>query len=182
MKLQKDGKQKLPIAESSTMHEIQIEHAVDDDLDAVIQLTLDAFAHVSFESNIQSEFGFVNGLSWQERKADHIRADFSDPDGRILLANESGKTIGFVSIRLNRKSQIGVIANLAVNASARNEGVGRLLIRSAIELMRAESMELARIETLDQNEIGQSLYPKLGFREVARQIYYCQDLRDHNEA
>ncbi len=180
MKLQKDVRQRLQRAETNRMNDIRIQLAVDNDLETVIQLTLDAFAQVSFESNIQSEFGLVNGLSWQERKSDHIRGDFRDPDGRVLLAKKAGQTIGFVSIRLNRKSKIGVIANLAVSAISRNDGIGRMLIQSAIELMREESMELARIETLEQNEIGKSLYPKLGFRELARQIYYCQDLRDEN--
>ena len=37
-------------------------------------------------------------------------------------------------------------------------------------------MEVAKIETLDQNPIGQKLYPSLGFREVARQIHYAMRL------
>ena len=181
MKQQNNVRQKLR-KDETTVNDIQIELAVDDDLQSVIQLTIDAFVDVSFESNIQSEFGLVNGLSWRDRKSDHIRADFRDPDGRVLLAKQTGQTIGFVSVRLNRKSKIGVIANLAVFSLLRNAGVGRMLIQAAIELMREESMELASIETLEQNEVGQSLYPKLGFHELARQIYYCQDLRDENMA
>jgi ribosomal protein S18 acetylase RimI-like enzyme len=38
----------------------------------------------------------------------------------------------------------------------------------------------ARIETLDQNEIGQTLYPSMGFEEVARQVHYCLDLSDQD--
>lgn len=164
------------------MDELRIEPAQESDLENVIQLTLEAFGQVSFESNIESEFGLINDTSWQIRKADHIREDFGDPNGLILLAKIANKTIGFVSIRLNHKSKIGVIANLAVDTKARNEGVGRKLINAAIGEMKSESMELARIETLDQNNIGKSLYPKLGFREIAKQIYYCQDLRTDNLA
>ncbi len=160
------------------MNDVQIQRAANSELSQVIQLTIDAFEQVSFESNIESDFGVINGMSWQDRKADHIRADFNDPDGRVLLAKQFGQTIGFVSVRLNRTSKIGVIANLAVAAGARNAGVGRILIQAAIDEMTSEDMELARIETLEQNEAGKSLYPKLGFREIARQIYYCQDLRD----
>ena len=158
------------------MNDVQIQPAQTSDLEMVIQLTLESFGQVSVESNIESEFGIINGTSWQDRKADHIQQDFNDPDGRILLAKYGGQTIGFVSIRLNRKSKIGVISNLAVAMVARNGGVGRALIQAAIDEMKSESMELARIETLTQNDIGKSLYPKLGFREIARQIYYCQSL------
>ena len=160
------------------MNNILIQRATNSDLPIVIKLTLNAFEQVSFESNIESEFGLVNGTSWQDRKADHIRADYRDPDGRVLLAKNAEQTIGFVSIRLNRTSKIGVIANLAVAATARNAGVGRMLIQAAIDEMKIECMKLARIETLEQNDIGRSLYPKLGFREIARQIYYCQELSD----
>jgi len=160
------------------MNKILIQRATNNDLAIVIKLTLNAFEQVSFESNIESEFGLVNGTSWQDRKADHIRADYRDPDGRVLLAKNAEQTIGFVSIRLNRTSKIGVIANLAVAATARNAGVGRMLIQAAIDEMKIECMKLARIETLEQNDIGRSLYPKLGFREIARQIYYCQELSD----
>ncbi|MBT4723546.1 MAG: GNAT family N-acetyltransferase [Planctomycetaceae bacterium] len=164
------------------MQDVKIQQARASDLEIVIQLTLESFGLVSFESNIESEFGLVNGTSWRDRKADHIRADFADPDGRILLANSDEQAIGFVSIRLNRKTKIGVIANLAVRPAKRNSGVGRKLILAAIDEMKKEAMELARIETLGQNEIGQSLYPNLGFREIARQIYYCQDLRQEGSA
>jgi ribosomal protein S18 acetylase RimI-like enzyme len=37
-------------------------------------------------------------------------------------------------------------------------------------------MTQARIETLVQNEAGKSLYPSLGFEEIARQVHYCMDL------
>ncbi len=43
--------------------------------------------------------------------------------------------------------------------------------------MAQAGMELARIETLEQNHIGQHLYPKLGFTEFARQIYFAKDLK-----
>jgi ribosomal protein S18 acetylase RimI-like enzyme len=34
-------------------------------------------------------------------------------------------------------------------------------------------MECIRIETLEQNPVGTSFYPKLGFTEVARQVHYA---------
>ena len=37
-------------------------------------------------------------------------------------------------------------------------------------------MQVAKIETLEQNPVGQHLYPRLGFQEVARQIHYAMRL------
>jgi hypothetical protein len=46
---------------------------------------------------------------------------------------------------------------------------------------RIEGMTLAQIETLEQNAIGQHLFPAVGFREVARKIYYALPLGDQTE-
>jgi hypothetical protein len=37
-------------------------------------------------------------------------------------------------------------------------------------------MQVAKIETLEQNPVGQKLYPSLGFVEVARQVHYAMRL------
>ena len=42
--------------------------------------------------------------------------------------------------------------------------------------MRGQGMAMAKIETLAQNDSGQALYPRCGFREVARQIHYVMPL------
>ena len=54
--------------------------------------------------------------------------------------------------------------------------IATALIRHAIEWMRGRGMAMAKIETLEQNARGQSLYPKLGFQEVARQVHYVMPL------
>ena len=47
----------------------------------------------------------------------------------------------------------------------------------AMEYFKAEGMEYVRIETLDQNPVGQRFYPSYGFKEVARQIHYIMPVR-----
>ena len=66
---------------------------------------------------------------------------------------------------------------MAVRAGLRGRGIGRKLIDAALGLFREAGLELARIETLDQNPIGQHLYPDFGFVEVARQIHFAMRLR-----
>ena len=55
-------------------------------------------------------------------------------------------------------------------------GVGRALLEHAIAFFRRSGMQVAKIETLEQNPVGQNLYPGLGFVEVARQIHYAMRL------
>jgi len=47
----------------------------------------------------------------------------------------------------------------------------------AIAFFKEAGMDIAKIETLEQNPIGQNLYPSLGFEEVARQIHYAMRLK-----
>ena len=88
---------------------------------------------------------------------------------------------GYITTRLNRSTRIGGIPNLAVLPQFQRRGIGRRLIEKALAYLRAEGMLYARIETLEQNPIGTSFYPAMGFTEVARQIHYIQPLSESDE-
>ena len=57
-------------------------------------------------------------------------------------------------------------------------GVASRLIEHALDYLRSCGMRVAKIETLVQNAQGQTLYPRFGFQEVARQIHYVRRLDD----
>ena len=99
---------------------------------------------------------------------------------RFLLAvaeyEETGEVAGYVTLFMDQDSRIGWIHNLAVDAGLRGQGLGRRLIEHALDHFRASGMTVARIETLDQNSVGQHLYPSVGFQEIARQIHFAMPL------
>ena len=147
-----------------------------DDLERLQQITMDAFGPVSIDRNIENRYGIINGVDWKARKADHIRLDAErEPEGIFVLVAD-GKTVGYITCWCNRLAGIGNIPNLAVDAEYRGRGCGRRLIEHALLYFSQQGMTHARIETLDQNEIGKMLYPSLGFEEVARQVHYCMEL------
>jgi ribosomal protein S18 acetylase RimI-like enzyme len=147
------------------------------DLPAIRRLTIEGFDGVSIDRNIESHFGPVAGRDWAERKAHDVERDCeAQPDG-IFVAESDGIVIGYITTRLDAFNGIGRIPNLAVDAASRRLGVGSALILHAVGWMRSRGMAMAKIETLAQNERGQSLYPKLGFHEVARQIHYVMPLK-----
>jgi ribosomal protein S18 acetylase RimI-like enzyme len=152
-----------------------------DDLEALRALTTDAFQGVSIDYNIEKQFGPINGRDWRWRKARHIDADVAaNPEG-VFLAEEDGVVLGYVTTRVDREAGLGQIPNLAVSAAARNRGLGRQLIEYALDYFRSLGLSHAKIETLDQNPIGQHLYPSCGFKEVARQIHFVMDLNSSAE-
>jgi ribosomal protein S18 acetylase RimI-like enzyme len=146
------------------------------DLEPLRQITAICFEKVSIDKNIEDRFGVIAGVDWKARKMSHIDDDVAaNPDG-IFVAEIDGEIAGYITTRINRWTQIGGIPNLAVLPKFQQRGLGRQLIDTALAYFRDEGMCYAKIETLDQNEIGSVFYPKLGFAEVARQIHYIQPL------
>ncbi len=149
-----------------------------EDLPRIKEITVAAFDGVSIDRNTDDLLGPVARLSWQERKAGHLDTDLKRPEATILVAEVERQIVGYVSTWMDRRAGQGFIPNLAVDQACRGQGIGRGLIERALDHFRRHQMTQARIETLDQNSIGQSLYPAIGFHEVARQIHYCLNLHD----
>jgi len=144
------------------------------DRETLRAITVEAFDGVSIDQNIELRFGLVAGNDWRFRKGRHIDEDVEAVGAAILVAeNERGEIIGYITTQLDREAGVGLIPNMSVRAGLRGQGIGRKLIDAALGLFRDAGLELARIETLDQNQIGQHLYPECGFVEVARQIHFA---------
>ena len=159
------------------MSEVTIRTFQNTDLDVIKAITLEAFAPVTYEANIEAEFGLINERDWRFRKAQHIDDDVQADPESIFIAEINGTVIGYITSRRNSETKIGTIPNLAVSKEYRGHGIGQMLLDHVDGYMREQGMEVLKIETLEQNAIGQQLYPKMGFKEMARQIYYCKDLR-----
>jgi len=148
----------------------------EEDRQALKDLTVASFTNVSIDKNIEDRFGKLNHTTWQERKASHIDDDIAANAEGVLVAEYEGRIIGYITVVLNRATKLGRIPNMAVDAKYRGLGLGAQLIEASFDYMRTEGMKHAKIETLDQNPVGQHLYPKMGFVEVARQVHYVREL------
>lgn len=145
----------------------------DGDLPRMIEITTEAFEPVSIDRNIESHVGgLINGKDWRFRKSLQIEFDVRREPQGVFVADAAGQVVGFITTFHDVQAGVGFIPNLAVAADQRGQGLGRRLIQHAIGHFRAIGVTYVRIETLEQNTIGQSLYPSLGFEEIARQIHY----------
>lgn len=158
------------------MNDVLIRVAEPSEIDRVRELTVASFGGVNIEEGIELKFGVLQGHDWRWRKARHIDADLAANPQGIFVAVLDGRVVGYVTAVLDRPAGRGRIPNLAVDASCRGLGLGRRLIEHALDYFRAEGMEYAVIETLEQNEVGRHLYPDCGFVEVARQIHFATRL------
>ena len=139
-------------------------------------MTVASFANVSIDKNIEDRFGKLGNTDWKERKASHIDDDIAANADGVLVAEYEGEIVGYITVTLNLSACLGRIPNMAVDEKCRGMCIGGKLLDVAFDYMRSEGMTHAKIETLDQNRIGQHLYPKTGFVEVARQVHYVAEL------
>jgi ribosomal-protein-alanine N-acetyltransferase len=147
------------------------------DLPRLQEITADTFGPVSIDRNMDNVLGRFGNGDWRTRKLAAIADDCrAQPDGVFVAEDESKRIVGYVTTRLDAVSGIGWIPNLAVDPAHRGQGLGRALLEHALDFFRQRKMTVAKIETLEQNPIGQKLYPSLGFKEVARQIHFAMRL------
>ena len=146
------------------------------DLPKLKTIMVAAFEGVSIDQGIERAFGSINGHAWQWRKARHLDDDVRrDPEG-IFVAEKASRIIGFVSTWIDPEASIGHIPNISLVPECRGQGIGRQLLERAFDRFRAAGISHAKIETLEQNEIGRHLYESVGFREVARQVHFVAEL------
>ena len=147
-----------------------------DDERQIRKLTIDSFDGVSIDQNFDNLSGWRRSPGWEERKwAVSVQALRDSPENSFV-AESDGRVIGFVSCMVSTVTRVGRIMDLAVEQSYRRKGIGARLIARSLEHFRAREMAIAKIETLEQNEAGRSLYPRFGFMQVANQIHYMMDL------
>lgn len=91
---------------------------------------------------------------------------YAPPRGALLVArDEAGTVLGCVGIR-ESESDACEVKRLYVRADARRRGIGRVLVRAAMDHARAMGYHHMRLTTVPDEMAGvQALYESLGFSE-----------------
>lgn len=167
---------RVPPTGGTAIDELRIRMVKPNDLQELRRITIEGFDGTAIDQSVERAFGKLGGHDWKWRKGEHVTADYAANPTGMFVAEEDGCVIGYISTQLDREAGKGRIPNLAVDSRARGHGVGRRLIEHAIEYFRREGMAYAVIETMDNNAVGQHLYPSCGFLEICRQIHYAMKL------
>ena len=147
-----------------------------DDSPSIKQLTVDSFAGVTLEQNVEEKLGILADHDWRWRKARHIDEDVEANPTGIFVAVSENRVVGYITTRIDRDAGKGRIPNLAVAETWRGKGLGGQLINHALDYFRSLGLAYAVIETMAQNDVGNHLYTASGFVEVARQIHFARRL------
>ena len=155
---------------------VEIRSLRPEDQAAVEAITAEAFQGVSIDEVIEQRFGPLRPLSWQTIKSTAVGAEVREQAATCYVAELDGQVIGYITTAVSQRTSTGRIPNIGIARGYRGLGLGTRLIEYALASFRRQGLRLARIETLVQNSVGDHLYRKLGFQEIARQIHFAQPL------
>jgi GNAT superfamily N-acetyltransferase len=129
---------------------IEIRGLVESDLDAIVELSLRAWAPV-FES-IRAVIGDQVFLrlhpNWETSQSEAVRASCTNEGHDVFVAVSDGRPVGFVAVGLNAfHERMGVIDIIGVDPAFQRHGVGKALTQFALDHMRSHGMDIAVVET-----------------------------------
>jgi ribosomal protein S18 acetylase RimI-like enzyme len=130
---------------------------------------------VSIAKSITDRFGPLNGHTWTDVKADQLLAELNKAE-IVLVAEHSGEIVGFATLLYDAKYALGAVGHLGVASGMQNKGLGRRLLKGAVERFRRDGLKYARIDVLAQNERALHLYQSEGFAEVGRSVHLFRPL------
>ena len=157
---------------------MNIRHYRPEDKASLEAITDVCFADVSIDKRIETLCGRIAGKSWQWRKRREVGDDIRAHAEGVFVAEDGGAVVGYITTSIDRDERIGHIANFAVLPSHQKQGAGSRLIAAALRHLADAGMEHVRIETLAHNDVGMHFYPKLGFKEMARQVHFIMPLAE----
>jgi putative acetyltransferase len=107
-----------------------------------------------------------------ETELKEIDIQYNKPSGGLILIIESlsGEEVGCAGIRRS-EDKIAELKRMFIKESHRNKGLGKELIRKAIELAKDLGYEKIRLDTLDTMKPAMAVYEKFGFQQTGAYRY-----------
>jgi GNAT superfamily N-acetyltransferase len=142
--------------------------AVESDFVALKKMVIGAFEPITWQKQLDRDFGALNGRDWRERWSARLDNIFKT---QIVLVGESeGELAAMASATLDRGAALGFIDVLAVGSKFQGQGLGRQMLRGIIDHLKTLGCQSVNLDCLTDNDAGNALYASEGFVEVARHI------------
>lgn len=95
------------------------------------------------------------------------------PDHSLVAFHED-RAVGFVlnGIRMVGNRKIAWNGGTGVSPEYRHQGVGRMLMKAALDVYRGEKVNLAFLEAIRANENAIKLYQQMGYEVVDQLVFY----------
>lgn len=142
---------------------IQIRLARADEMDAVLELTLEAYQEFSTK---------MPAANWRGLSRTLVRTLQQPGDAQVLVAELDGELCGSVLLfpadsdaygNKDVMSNVPELRMLAVKPSARGQGIGKQLMEACIERARAAGAAALGLHTGDSMDVALPMYERRGF-------------------
>lgn len=132
-------------------------------------------AALAGESQILAEIDALHPFSahWSSSQ---IQSEMAAPAAHVLVAQTGEQVAGFIIFRA--AGGVGEIVDLAVHPAFLRRGIGALLVRQALDVMRQAQTEQVTLEVHENNLPAQGLYLKQGFRVLGRRKKFYHNAQD----
>lgn len=156
---------------------VQIRPAADRDLEALVRLSLRAWAPVfaSFRQVLGPEIYSLLYPDWQARQ----RADVEQTCGpgtlaTVLVAEVDGAIAGFIAYSTKGEERTGEVELLAVHPADQHRGLSTALNQAALARMQADGVVLVGVSTGGDpgHAPARRAYEKAGYRPLPQVRYY----------
>jgi ribosomal protein S18 acetylase RimI-like enzyme len=133
-----------------TVMNLQIRPFHDDDIEAVVRLSLSTWAPIfsSFEEILGPDIYPYIYPDWRTSQRDEIEKVCRDGEKTIVwIAELDGLVVGFLAYKLHDKDKTGEVWFLAVEPEYQNRGIGTELNNFSLLKMKESGMKMAVVGT-----------------------------------
>lgn len=101
-----------------------------------------------------------------------LGTQLDEPNILILVAEQDGEVIGYTyagvegNDYMSLRGPAGVVYDLVVDPAHRRQGIGRMLLASTLEILKARGAPRAVLSTAERNAPAQHLFDRAGFRRT----------------
>jgi len=147
---------------------MRIERAEKEDFKDLVELYLEGYR--GLEEYAYTHRNDVRAyLEWLMRR---------DPEG-LMVAREGEEIVGFIGADSNwfskrEQKKVGAIHELVVAEGFRRRGIGRGLMKAAVDLFRKKGLDTVELWVGEGNDVAKKFYESLGFREAGRYNYWIR--------
>jgi len=148
------------------------------DIAAVVEFSLRAWAPVfeSFRSVLGERVYQALYPDWRTSQAAAVKAACQDDAAPVWVADQQGRPVGYVAVRIGPDSRTGEIDMLAVDPLVQGQGIGTALTAFAVQRLREAGVVLAEVGTGGDpgHAPARRVYERAGFVGLPLVRYYAR--------
>jgi ribosomal protein S18 acetylase RimI-like enzyme len=148
--------------------------AVEADHPALEAIVIESFEPITWQKKLDARFGVLNGCDWRARWRARLTKIWATQ--AVLVGELDGAIAAMASATVDPQAALAFIDVLAVAREFQGRGLGREMLRGAMEHYRELGCQYVNLDCLTDNDAGNALYASEGFEEVARHVRWFRKL------